>query len=137
MTLRGHTKTLASVVGSVAALALAGCGAPDSVSAADLERDGAFWNELAPPLKQELATTCRERESTRRAAQYGAGDPGAITQAIGALPIPGYIAKLNTLYANRGREGTKINAACSEVTQALLGERVSEQLSPGLGSGAP
>jgi len=116
--------------GALAALALAGCGAPGSVSAQDLERDGAFWNELSPPLKSELAATCRERESTRRAAEYGEGDPGGITETMKALPVEGYVAKLNTLYGAPTRQGMRIAAACTEVTQELLGERFNELTSP-------
>ena len=105
------------------------------MSAQDLERDGAFWNGLSPPLKHELAVTCRERESTRRAERFVPDDPGGATQAMKALPIEGYVAKLNTLYGEPAREPTKIAAACTEVTQDLLGERVNELLSPRGGGG--
>jgi hypothetical protein len=74
-------------------------------------------DERSPPLKQELATTCRERESTRRAERFGAEDPTAATEDITALPIEGYVAKLNTFYGEPDREPTKVVAACARVTQ--------------------
>jgi hypothetical protein len=116
--------------------AIAGCGgggsssssAPESVSAGDLKQDAAFWLELEPPQRRELASICHDD-----AAKEASAETVLIVQE---LDVDDYVALMDNMYEHQGEDSASdIQEACEEAEQDLLRENF-EELVPALREGA-
>jgi hypothetical protein len=116
---------------TIAALA-AGCGgsdepaAPTSISEADLQKTGEFWNSLTPDLKDELADACKERVGGQRADS--SGDP-SVANRIQSIPTAEVVSYVDKQYANQSKLGSEISINCG----GAIDENIQQSLDEALG----
>jgi hypothetical protein len=112
---------VAVLLAALAALAL-GCGgsdSPASVSAADLQEDGAFWLSLDAPLRRELAGICHDQQ-----VKEGPDEAESIA-IIQGLDTDDYVASIDRQYEDE-ESAASIEETCEEAKQELLAEQFNQ-----------
>jgi hypothetical protein len=114
----------------VAILVLAGCGdgggtaseppRPTSVSVADLQRDGTFWRELTPDLKDDLVDAAKER--------FANSHPDGATK-IRAVDRAALVAEIDKQYTNVGNRTLDIDAVYQRANGKIALDSFNETMS--------
>jgi hypothetical protein len=111
-----------AVVGGVLALTIGGEDGdenPTSVTEADLDKDGAFWNRLTPDLKEQLINMGK--------AKLGVERPDA-TSLLAAVDNEKLIGEVDQEYANEAKRLESIYATYVKANDELAREDFQELL---------
>jgi len=100
---------------------------PTSVVAADLDKNGDYWNTLTPDLKDELVTQGQSRLGDER--PDGADD-------IRAIDTDELVAEIDKQYSNEAKRRASIYETYTGANDQLARERL-EELIPQLQDEAP
>ena len=93
--------------------------APQSIVPSMTSRNEAFWHELTPQQKIELAQDCRSALISKASGSFGSDEDGTTVKEIGATTPTQIATQITGVYAKEEPESVfTIQSACANVVQS-------------------